>query len=182
MKTATSTTPSRVTPSPVSGAPATTDTPLASIAPIVPLPYRAARRIVVAFAVLTATAIVITSVVAVAVVPLLAMLFATLCIVSLVLNLGAWRRRNAVLLRESAPLAQTDRRAGIRAAVRIAVTLAVAAFVITAATVGWRYAAIGGAATLCALVIFGGPVWLASVGEEEEDAHEERTGEHESSR
>jgi len=180
MKTATSTTtPSRVTPSPVSGAPAA---PATTAVPIVPLPYRGARRIVVSFAVLTATAIVITSVVAVAVVPLLAMVFATLCIVSLVLNLGAWRRRNAVLLRESAPLAQTDRRAGIRAAVRIAVTLAIAAFVITAATVGWRYAAIGGAAALCALVIFGGPIWLASVGEEEEDAHEERTGEHESSR
>jgi hypothetical protein len=173
MKTATSTTPSHVTPSPVRSIGA---------APSVPMPYRAARRIVASLAVLTATAIVVLSVVAVAMVPLLAMVFATLCIVSLVLNLGAWRRRNAALLRESDTLAQTDRRAGIRAAVRIAVTLAIAAFVITAATVGWKYAAIGSAIALCALVIFGGPIWLASVGEEEEDAHEERTGEHDSSR
>ena len=64
----------------------------------------------------------------------------------------------------------------MRTAARIGLMLLLAVFIITEISVGWRATFVGTAFVFCAVVIFGGPVWLASIEDEEDD--ECRTGEH----
>ena len=71
-----------------------------------------------------------------------------------------------------------ERKIGMRTAARIGLMLLLAVFIITAISVGWRATFVGTAFVFCAVVIFGGPVWLASIEDEEDDEHECRTGEH----
>ncbi len=118
--------------------------------------------------------------------PFIAVSFFLLVCANLIADIGAWRR-----LHERDPLDEEETnethefKVGVRAAVRIGLMLCaafMAAFVIVSLSVGWRATFFGAAVVFCALVIFGGPIWLASIGEEEEDDHETRTGEHRASR
>ena len=99
------------------------------------------------------------------------------------LRVGVWQPApNARMIEENLPTASSERGSGILATIEIATTLALGAFVLATALIGWDFAAAGAAFVFCALAIFGGPIWLASVGEEEEAEHERATGEHRTNR
>ncbi len=74
------------------------------------------------------------------------------------------------------------REIGMRTTLVIGTSLCLLALAVAGVLVDWEFTVIGIAFVLCAMVIFGAPVWLAGVGEEEEDVHELQTGEHRSSR
>ncbi|MBI1302916.1 MAG: hypothetical protein GC172_03900 [Phycisphaera sp.] len=66
--------------------------------------------------------------------------------------------------------AEARRRVGVRAALRIGAALVVVSVACASAVIGWSGLAVASAAILCLFAIFGGPAWLASVAEAEEDA------------
>lgn len=90
-----------------------------------------------------------------------------------VLHLGWWRAHR----RADVALSRDERDGRVRAVgawttVHICMALLSAATFITILFVEREHLGIGFVATLCALAIFGGPVWLASVGDEEAEERE----------
>ncbi len=67
---------------------------------------------------------------------------------------------------------------GLRTGLVIGVSLFSVAITLSAALLGWEFTLTSGAVIFCALIIFGGPIWLAGIGSEEESAHVMQTGEH----
>lgn len=110
---------------------------------------------------------------------ILAVGFSLLLLGNLIVDVGVWRRAHEHDdLDTTEDTVARERKIGMRTAARIGLMLLLAVFIITAISVGWRATFVGTAFVFCAVVIFGGPVWIASIEEEEDDEHECRTGEH----
>ena len=58
-----------------------------------------------------------------------------------------------------------------------AIIFGVVAFVLAGTFWGWGSAALGGLLLFCFMLLFGAPIWLASIEENEEVVHERQTGE-----
>ncbi len=58
-----------------------------------------------------------------------------------------------------------------------AIIFGVVAFILAGTFWGWGSAALGGLLLFCFMLLFGAPIWLASIEENEEIVHERHTGE-----
>jgi hypothetical protein len=103
----------------------------------------------------------------------LMVLTATLC-AGAMLHIGWWRAIHRAAKADS----EEDRAArvrgvGMRTVAHIMLALIYGALFVTLIVVELEHALAAFFATFCALAIFGGPVWLASVGDEESEEREE---------
>jgi hypothetical protein len=86
-----------------------------------------------------------------------------------VLHLGWWRATHAVAQALGPEeRAARIREAGVRTVVHIAFALVFGAMFLSFFALGLERTALVATVAFCALAIFGGPVWLASVGDEED--------------
>jgi hypothetical protein len=91
-----------------------------------------------------------------------------------VLRIGRWRATHtATRTLASEEGAARVRSVGIRTITAIMLALVSGAVFVTLALTDREHALIAFIAAFCALAIFGGPVWLASVGDEEAEEREE---------
>jgi hypothetical protein len=102
-----------------------------------------------------------------------AMLLTASLAVGAVLHLGWWHAtRAAVRGLSPADRAARVRAAGVRTIVHIALSLAFGAMFLSFFALGMERAALVATVAFCGMVLFGGPVWLAAVGDAEQDARE----------
>lgn len=95
-----------------------------------------------------------------------------------VLHIGRWRATHQAAHQATQALATEEyaarvRSVGIRTITAIMLALVSGAVFVTLALVDREHALVAFIAAFCALAIFGGPVWLASVGDEEAEEREE---------
>jgi hypothetical protein len=106
-----------------------------------------------------------------------AMVLTALLAVGVVLHLGWWRATHiAVRMLPAEERARRVRAAGVRTTVHIVLALAFSSAFLAYFAFGQERVAIAAAVAFCALAIFGGPVWLASVGDDEAAERERLSG------
>ncbi len=100
-----------------------------------------------------------------------AMMLTASLAVGTVLHLGWWRATHAAAQALGPEeRAARIREAGVRTVVHIALALVFGAMFLSFFAFGFERTALVATVAFCALAIFGGPVWLASVGDEEDEA------------